>query len=103
MRCRPRLRPSGDSTGIEGKSCGLPELTLDFWAGMLAPAGTPPAVVDKLNAAINASLQSPEMKASMAKLGIEATTGSPQDFAAFIADEAPRWAALVKASGAKVE
>src|SRR3977135_1883548 len=39
--------------------CGLGELTLDFWAGMLAPAGTPPAVVDTLNAAINASLQSP--------------------------------------------
>ena len=79
--------------------CGLPELTLDFWAGMLAPAGTPPAVVEKLNAAINASLQSPEMKASMSKLGFEAKIGSPQDFSAFIAEELPRWAKIVKSSG----
>jgi tripartite-type tricarboxylate transporter receptor subunit TctC len=79
--------------------CGLPELTLDFWAGMLAPAGTPPAVVDKLNAAINASLRSPEMKASMSKLGFEAKIGSPQEFAAFIAEELPRWAEIVKSVG----
>jgi tripartite-type tricarboxylate transporter receptor subunit TctC len=79
--------------------CGLPELTLDFWAGMFAPAGTPPAVVDKLNAAVNASLQSSEMKASMGKLGFEARIGSPQEFAAFIAEELPRWAEIVKSSG----
>ena len=73
------------------------------WTGVLAPAGTPAAVVAKINAAINAGLASPEIKASFAKFSAEAKTGSPQDFAAFIADEAPKWAALVKASGAKVE
>jgi tripartite-type tricarboxylate transporter receptor subunit TctC len=83
--------------------CGLGELTLDFWAGMLAPAGTPPAVVDTLNAAINASLQSPDMKASMAKLGFEAKIGSPREFAAFIAEELPRWADIVKSSGASID
>jgi tripartite-type tricarboxylate transporter receptor subunit TctC len=50
---------------------------------------------------INSSLQSPEMKASMSKLGFEARIGSPQDFAAFIADELPRWAEIVKSSGAQ--
>src|SRR5439155_27190343 len=54
---------------------GLPDLTLDFWAGILAPAGTPADVVAKLNAVINASLQSAEMKASMSKLGFEAKIG----------------------------
>jgi tripartite-type tricarboxylate transporter receptor subunit TctC len=83
--------------------CGLPELTLDFWAGMLAPAGTPPAVVEMLNAAINASLQSPDMKASMAKLGFEAKIGSSREFAAFIAEELPRWADIVKSSGASID
>jgi hypothetical protein len=43
------------------------------------------------------------MKASMAKLGIEATPGSPQDFAAFIAAEAPKWARIVAASGVRTE
>ena len=81
----------------------MPELTLEFWAGVLAPAGTPPEIVAKLNAAINDSLQSPEMKASMAKLGLDAKIGSPQDFARFIADEIPRWAAIVKSVGVKAE
>jgi tripartite-type tricarboxylate transporter receptor subunit TctC len=67
------------------------------------PAGTPAAIVDKLNAAANAALRSGEMKASMEKLGIEATIGSPQDFAAFIADEAPKWTRIVEASGVKTE
>jgi tripartite-type tricarboxylate transporter receptor subunit TctC len=77
------------------------ELTLDFWAGMLAPAGTPSDVVNKLNVAINEQLKSPEMTAIMTKLGFEAKVGSPQDFAAFIAEELPRWAAIVRSSGVK--
>jgi tripartite-type tricarboxylate transporter receptor subunit TctC len=81
---------------------GLPELSLTLWMGMLAPAGTPAPVVNGLNRAINESLMSPELAATMAELGFETRIGSPQDFAAFIAEEAPRWAAIVKASGAKV-
>ena len=80
---------------------GLPELSLEFWAGMWAPAGTPADVVDKLNAAINAALQSPEMIASMKKLGFELRIGSARDFAAFVAAEIPHWTAVVKASGVK--
>jgi tripartite-type tricarboxylate transporter receptor subunit TctC len=53
------------------KELGLDELTLEFWAGMWAPAGVPVDVVEKLNAAVNAALQSPEMIASMKKLGFE--------------------------------
>jgi tripartite-type tricarboxylate transporter receptor subunit TctC len=83
------------------KELGLDELTLEFWAGMWAPAGVPVDVVDKLNAAVNAALQSPEMIASMKKLGFESRIGSSQDFAAFVAAEIPRWTAVVKASGVK--
>ena len=54
------------------REVGLPDLTLEFWAGVLAPAGTPPEIVGKLNAAINETLRSPEMKDSMAKLGMDA-------------------------------
>jgi tripartite-type tricarboxylate transporter receptor subunit TctC len=73
------------------------------WTGVLAPAGTPAAVVGKLNAAINQGLQSPEIKDNFARFRAEAKIGSPQDFADFITAEAPKWAALVKASAAKVE
>jgi tripartite-type tricarboxylate transporter receptor subunit TctC len=82
---------------------GFPGLSAWFWSGLWAPAGTSVAIVDRLNAATNAALQSSDMQASMAKLGIEATPGSPQDFAAFIAAEAPKWARIVEASGVKTE
>jgi tripartite-type tricarboxylate transporter receptor subunit TctC len=52
---------------------GLPQLGLTFSAGILAPAGTPPAIVEKLNAATNEAMKSPELHASMAKLGFEPT------------------------------
>ncbi|MFL6796182.1 MAG: Bug family tripartite tricarboxylate transporter substrate binding protein [Xanthobacteraceae bacterium] len=78
---------------------GLEKLSLDFWAGMWAPAGLPAETVEKLNAAINTALQSPEMIAGMKKLGFESRIGSPRDFASFVAAEIPRWTAVVKASG----
>lgn len=78
---------------------GLPRLTRGFWSGLLAPAGTPVAIVNRLNAEINASLATPEMKASLGKLGFEPKTGSPQDFAALLADEIVTWTAAAKAAG----
>jgi tripartite-type tricarboxylate transporter receptor subunit TctC len=78
---------------------GLPRLTRGFWSGLLAPAGTPVAIVNRLNAEINASLATPEMKASLVKLGFEPKTGSPQDFAALLADEIVTWTAAAKAAG----
>jgi tripartite-type tricarboxylate transporter receptor subunit TctC len=83
------------------KELGLDELSLEFWAGMWAPAGAPADIVERLNGAINEALQSPEMVASMKKLGFESRIGSSQDFAAFVAAEIPRWTAVVKASGVK--
>jgi tripartite-type tricarboxylate transporter receptor subunit TctC len=79
---------------------GLPDLTLAFWAGMLAPAGTSPEIVRRLNAAINECLAAPETKAAMARLGFDPMIGSPQEFAAFIAAEIPRWADIVKSASA---
>jgi tripartite-type tricarboxylate transporter receptor subunit TctC len=85
------------------REVGLPDLTLEFWAGILAPAGTPPAIVGRLNEAINETLQSAEMKESMGKLSLDAKIGSPQEFATFIKEEIPRWNAIAKSSGVKIE
>ena len=85
------------------REVGLPALTLEFWAGILAPAGTPPDIIGKLNTAINETLRSNEMKANMTKLGFDAKIGSPQDFAKFVAEETPRWTEIVKATGVKAE
>jgi tripartite-type tricarboxylate transporter receptor subunit TctC len=80
---------------------GFPGLSVGFWVGLWAPAGTPASVVDKLNGAANAALGTPEMKAAMYRIGFEGRPGSSKDFAAFVASEAPRWAEFVRKSGVK--
>jgi tripartite-type tricarboxylate transporter receptor subunit TctC len=78
---------------------GFPGLSLGFWVGLWAPAGTPAATVNALNAATNAAFRKSDMKDSMARLGVVPRPGTPEDFARFIADEAPKWADIVRVSG----
>jgi tripartite-type tricarboxylate transporter receptor subunit TctC len=80
---------------------GYPGIVSETWNAISAPPKTPGPIILKLNAAINEALQSPDMIASMKKLGFESRIGSSQDFAAFVAAEIPRWTAVVKASGVK--
>jgi tripartite-type tricarboxylate transporter receptor subunit TctC len=82
--------------------CGYRDLPLAFWAGLWAPAGTPDAIVQTLNRAANAVLASPEMTAAMKRIGVAASIGTPAEFAAFIADEAPKWREIVKSSGVQI-
>ena len=82
---------------------GLSQLTLGFSAGILAPAGTPTAIVAKLNGEINEAMKSPELAASMAKLGFEPRFWSAQDYGAFLASEMQKWPPIVKASGVQPE
>jgi tripartite-type tricarboxylate transporter receptor subunit TctC len=83
------------------REVGFPESVADSWNGMAAPAGTPQHVIVRMNKAINEALQSAELKASFAKLGIEAVIGPPEEFAAFIRSETKRWAEMVNAAGVK--
>ena len=82
---------------------GFADLTSSFWQGVVAPAGTPAIVVSKLNAAINEGVKSSEMQASFARLGLETKTGSPEEFGAIIASDVPKWAEIVRITGAKPE
>jgi tripartite-type tricarboxylate transporter receptor subunit TctC len=82
---------------------GLPQLTLSFSAGILAPAGTPEPVVEQLNAEMNEALKSPEMVAGLAKLGFEPRPWSTKEYAEFLAEEMKRWPPIVKASGVQPE
>jgi tripartite-type tricarboxylate transporter receptor subunit TctC len=82
---------------------GLPQLALIFSAGLLAPAGTPGEIIARLNAEINEAMRAPELEASMAKLGFEPQIWSPQEYAAFLAEEVRRWPPIVKAAGVKAE
>ena len=84
---------------------GLPQLALgpSDWTGLVAPAATPKDAVDKLNAAIGASLRSPAVNASITQQGYEPMIRSPQELAAFLAAEATKWPPLVKAIGMQPE
>jgi len=82
---------------------GYPDFTIDAWTGVVAPAGTSPQIIEKLNGAVNAGLLSPETETAMARFSSITKVGTPEEFAAFITAEAPRWAAMVKLADAKVE
>jgi tripartite-type tricarboxylate transporter receptor subunit TctC len=84
---------------------GLPQVGYnpDTWLGFLAPARTPSAVINTLNTEINASLKSPEMSATLARLGFEPMITTPQEFAAFLAVEVQKWPPLLRAAGLKAE
>jgi tripartite-type tricarboxylate transporter receptor subunit TctC len=82
---------------------GYGEFLATYWNGVLAPAGTPTTIVDKLNAAINASLKTAEMQASVVKLGMAPKIASPQEFAGLIAAEFEKWTAVAKAANIKVD
>jgi tripartite-type tricarboxylate transporter receptor subunit TctC len=81
---------------------GFPGLSLGFWAGLWAPAGTPQAIVDTLNMPTNRVLDKPDTRAAMQRLGVAPRIGTPQDFADFIAAETPKWRHIVEASGVQI-
>ena len=79
------------------------DFSVDTWWGLVAPAGTPAAVVQRLNQAFVQALQAPETKARFASLMAEPVTSSPQAFGQFMASELSKYEAVVKASGAHVD
>jgi tripartite-type tricarboxylate transporter receptor subunit TctC len=81
---------------------GVPKYTALIWLGLMAPKGTPPAVVDKLNATLTRIVATPEIKASWQKQGAETMSMNPAQFTQFMNDDIKKWAQVVKISGAKV-
>jgi tripartite-type tricarboxylate transporter receptor subunit TctC len=82
---------------------GLPNMTTVTYYGLMGAAGVPAAVVNRLNSEVNKSLKSPELLASMAKLGFAPKSGSPQDFAAVLVEQMRTYASIVKATGFQLE
>lgn len=87
-------------TMIESGVAGYTAVT---WNGILAPAGTPPEIIEKLNKAIAQVLTTPEMIQRYASIGTTVLIGSPEDFAKLIRDETVKWRRTIQASGLKAE
>ena len=80
---------------------GVPGYRATGWFGIMAPAGTPRDVVEKLNAEFNKALRTPELVEFMKNEGAELAGGTPQDFRAHLRSEVDRWAAVIKGAGIK--
>ncbi|MDX3904788.1 MAG: tripartite tricarboxylate transporter substrate binding protein [Pigmentiphaga sp.] len=85
------------------KEAGFDKFDVSSWFGLIAPAGTPQDVVDKLNASVQKALAKPDVQQRFKDLGAVTAKTTPAEFGAFIKSEVDTWATVVKASGAKVE
>ena len=82
---------------------GVPGYSAPGWVGVIAPAGLPRPILDKLNAAINRAIQSPAFAKWNARIGNEPGGGTPEQFAALIASDSKKWGEVIKRAGIKLE
>ncbi|AZY49926.1 MFS transporter [Bordetella avium] len=85
------------------KEAGFDNFDVTSWFGLIAPAGTPPDVVETLNKAMNQALDKPGVQNAFENLGAVGEKTTPQEFGAFIKSEVEGWAPVVKTSGARVD
>jgi tripartite-type tricarboxylate transporter receptor subunit TctC len=88
--------PTLDESGLKGFS-------ITAWVGLVAPKGTPSDIVQKLNLEVGRALKDSEFVSQLSKLGIDPLGSTPEEFAAFLRQEIPRWKQIVQDAGAKVE
>jgi tripartite-type tricarboxylate transporter receptor subunit TctC len=82
---------------------GFGKLQATYWVGVLVPAGTPPAIVDRLNGAINEVMTSKAMEETLTKLTARARPGTPQDFARFMAAETAKWTETINGANIRAD
>jgi tripartite-type tricarboxylate transporter receptor subunit TctC len=82
---------------------GVPDFSVMSWHALFAPKGTPKAIVDRLHAEVSKALRSPDVIAKLNSIGMEISDGTPAELSALIAREIPRWADVVRKSGASLD
>ena len=82
---------------------GFPEIDLSAWLGIVVPADTPKDRIDRLGAAFNQIVRTPEMEGKFANLGATPRSLGPKEFAAYVRSEDARWSAVVKSTGLRIE
>jgi tripartite-type tricarboxylate transporter receptor subunit TctC len=82
---------------------GVPDFVSGTWAGIIAPAGTPKEIVDRVSAEAKKALADPALKDKLVEQGIVAVGGTPEEFRAFVAEEIGRWRKVITDAGIKME
>jgi len=82
---------------------GLAGYESNGWNGLLAPAGTPKAIVERINREVSAMLERPDARERLAKLGYVPSGGSPEEFRTFIASEKTKWARVIERAGVRLD
>lgn len=82
---------------------GLPWFTVDTWYVLMMPAGTPPEIINRLNAEFTKIVKSPETRKQLAGRGVEPVTSTPEEANQFIKSETERWGKVVRESGARAD
>jgi len=82
---------------------GVPDFVSGTWAGIIAPAGTPKEIVDRVSAEAKKALADPALKDKLVEQGIVAVGGTPEEFRAFVAEEIGRWSKVITDAGIKME
>jgi tripartite-type tricarboxylate transporter receptor subunit TctC len=82
---------------------GFPQLESLAWNGLLAPAGTPPAVISRLSAETVGAMRHPQTREALGRLGFDVVASSPEEFARWIGAESEKWAHVIRASGAAAD
>ncbi|HLH92583.1 MAG TPA: tripartite tricarboxylate transporter substrate binding protein [Xanthobacteraceae bacterium] len=95
--------PQAALPGVPTVAEFVPGYEASFWTGVAGPKGTPAEVVDKVNKSVNGALADDKLKARFAEWGATALTGSPADFAKFVADETEKWGKVIRTANIKAE
>jgi tripartite-type tricarboxylate transporter receptor subunit TctC len=82
---------------------GVPGYEVTAWTGVIAPAGLPRPILERLNAAVNAAINAPVAKERLAQLGSEGGGGTPEEYAALIRRDSAKWAEVIRRSGARID
>jgi tripartite-type tricarboxylate transporter receptor subunit TctC len=104
-----RILAVGSTSRVEGldyptvAEAGLPGFESSVWFALFAPAGTPPAIIAKLNSDINVVLKDKHVKEVLAAAGFTATGGSPEDLRALLASDTSRWSAVIKSANIQLQ
>jgi tripartite-type tricarboxylate transporter receptor subunit TctC len=96
-----RIGPLPDLVTVS--ESGVPGFEADAWQGLVAPAGTPDGVIEKLNAAYAKAVADAEVKKKLLDVGIEPTPSSPQDFSSYMKSETGKWGNLIREKQISVE